>query len=56
MEVDEDERFVVSTAALAWGEAEAAQDVVGSSARGKADKGKMGTDQTRFLVPVVDPY
>lgn len=55
MEVDEEEKFVVLTAALARREAEAARDVVGSSACGKADRGKMGMGQTSFLVPAADP-
>lgn len=56
MEVDEGENFVVLRAALAGEEAEAARDVMGSSAHGKADRGRMGMERAGFLVPAADPW
>lgn len=55
MEVDGEGSFV-ALMALAGEEAEAARDVVGSSARGKADRGKMGMERAGFLVPAADQW
>lgn len=56
MEVDEKEISVLLTAALAQGVAEDAWGVVGSSARGKADRGKMRMNRAGFLVLAADPW
>lgn len=56
MEVDEKEISVLLRAALARGVAEDAWGVVGSSARGKADRGKIGMERAGFLVPAADPW
>ena len=55
MEVDGEGSFV-ALMALAGQEAEAAQDVVESSMRRKADRSKMGMERVGFLVPAADPW